>query len=356
MYVKGCRVHEMIQGGINAVTYSSFVVTRAFSESETGLDARTAPLVFFRLEPGEYAYYGFEERARRRTTLPDGRELWTCCSTLQEHEIRKTTSELDVLVNDVVHLGACCNRLPERSDRANDDELRLLVRRISELTQKTYNSVAQRYRTVRDKPHSDVNALLDELLDMARTKERSGALGIAGRRIRLLDVGAGDGRDLRYLASKPDVDAVGIDNAHAFVELMGEFAARGAIAIGSFHEADMQAMDCFADSTFDVVRHNASLVHMPLLPRGIGADEVLHESNRVLRRGGLLFVLVKRGAGLHVIDTGEDLGPRVFQLYSSEDLRALLSRTGFSVLEIRDQVSHRASGPVEWLIAFAEKT
>lgn len=101
VYIKGCRIHEMLQGGIDAVAYTSFVVAREFTESETGLDSRDTPLAFFRNEPGEYAYWGFKGRERCRKTFADGRTIMVCYSTLEDHERRRTTTDPDVLTSDL---------------------------------------------------------------------------------------------------------------------------------------------------------------------------------------------------------------------------------------------------------------
>lgn len=104
VYVKGCRGHEMVQGGIDAVTYTAFVVAREFTESETGLDARSCPLVFFRSEPGEYGYWGFKGTSTRRKQFPDGKAIRICHSTLEEHRLRKTTNDVALLIGEIEQL------------------------------------------------------------------------------------------------------------------------------------------------------------------------------------------------------------------------------------------------------------
>ncbi len=109
VYLKGCRAHEMVQGGINRVAYTSFIVSREYSESETGLDARTNPLLFVRSEPNEYLFWGFKGRAFRRETFPDGKVILTCLSTLKEHEERKGINNSDAILlekNSLISLAA----------------------------------------------------------------------------------------------------------------------------------------------------------------------------------------------------------------------------------------------------------
>ena len=356
VYVKGCRMHEMLQGGINVVTYTSFVVTREFTESETGLDARCAPIVFFRSEPGEYAYWGFKGRKIRFKTFPDGRRIRICYSTTEEHEVRKTTSEPSILIAELNKLMSLYDFITPEYKYQYDAETRLLVDRLTDLTRLTYNAIAQRYSDLRNQEPSKKDAdLMDELLETARVRMREGKLGGKEGKLIVLDVGTGHGRDLRYLSQFDDVKAVGIDNAEAFIRILDRLASEGKIPKGSYYKMDMRDMRAFKDASFDVVRHNATLLHLPMLPNRIGADEAVAESFRVLKPFGLLYVLVKAGEGLEYTDTGEGLGARVYQYYTRESLTALLERNGFNVLKIRERFSHRPTGLVRWVLAFAEK-
>jgi hypothetical protein len=133
VYVKGCRAHEMLQGGINSVTYTSFVVTREFTESETGLDARRAPIVFFRSNPGEYAFWGFKGRGERNKIFPDGRRIGVCYSTTEEHWLRKKTDDSTVLVAELEKLLSLSGFLPPEYRFPYEAERYLVESRLSAL-------------------------------------------------------------------------------------------------------------------------------------------------------------------------------------------------------------------------------
>jgi len=262
VYVKGCRSHEMLQGGIKAVTYTSFVVAREFTETETGLDARTSLIVFFRNKPGEYAYWGFKMRSKRRKDFPDGRKIAICGSTLCEHEKRKT-EDVTSLIQDLKKLTRLFSFVPSCYRISYDNETEMIVDRFGEFTKTAYNEVAQLYADIRHERPSDVDTeSLNKLIEMARSRMREGLLGDLQEKISILDVGTGSGRDLRYLKGFADVNAVGIDNADAFIEMLGELEQKGEISKKSFYNADMRNLSMFRDSTFDVVRHNASLLHV----------------------------------------------------------------------------------------------
>ncbi|MCL1851778.1 MAG: damage-control phosphatase ARMT1 family protein [Peptococcaceae bacterium] len=67
--VKGCRMHEMLQGGVMKDMYSAYVVCRSLSEIVTGLDARVQPILLFKLAKGRYAFWG--KRPGEMSTLSD---------------------------------------------------------------------------------------------------------------------------------------------------------------------------------------------------------------------------------------------------------------------------------------------
>jgi SAM-dependent methyltransferase len=356
VYIKGCRSHEMVQGGINAVTYTSFVVAREFTEAETGLDARKNALVFFRNEPGEYSYWGFKLRGLRHKTFEDGRQIAICCSTLDEHERRKI-ADVPVLIRHLKKLIKLFHVVPSCYRLAYDGETELIVDKLCDITKLTYNNAAHLYADIRCEWPSKKDAfLMDKLIEMARARMQEGKLGNQRGRISVLDVGTGNGRDLRYLKRFNDVDAVGIDNAEAFIQILDELAEKGEIPRKSYYKMDMRDLSAFPNSSFDVVRQNASLLHLPMLPNKIGADEAVAESFRVLKPSGLIYVLVKEGSGLKYMDTREGLGKRVYQTYSEESIRELLERNGFRILEIRSRYSKRPIGLVKWLLVFAERS
>jgi SAM-dependent methyltransferase/uncharacterized protein with ATP-grasp and redox domains len=355
VHVKGCRSHEMIQGGINATTYTSFVVTREFTETETGLDARDTPLAFFRTEPGEYAFWGFKGRETRRKTFPDGREIPVCLSTLEEHEMRRTTTEPAALLADLEQLVDLWPLALREYRTPYDEETRLVVDRLCAMVRAAYDSTAERYGEARGRePDQRDVALMTELLEMARSRVREGKLGDETGKIHLLDVGTGHGRDLCYLGQLDDVRPVGIDSARGFIRILDGLSARGRIPGDSYFAMDMRKLE-FGDATFDIVRHNATLLHLPLLPNRVGVDEAVAESFRVLKPSGLLYVIVKNGTGLRIDDTWEGLGGRIFQYFAMESLVSLLERNGFRILRTGNQYSQRPSGRIEWHVVFAEK-
>jgi len=356
VFIKGCRAHELIQGGLNKTTYTAYVVAREFSESETGFDSRLSPLLLFRNRPGEYTYWGFKGRAKRQKVFEDGRTISICYSTLEEHEKRnriidpnKSIVELEKLLaiqKDVLDGGYSA---PYRL------EAQPFVDRLVNQTQANYDSIAHEYKNIRrERPHSVDIRLFQKLLTLAHNLVKDGMIGDSNGNISLLDIGTGSGRDLRYFMQFRDIKAMGIDNSKAFVKILDDLAEKGEIHPNSYLQMDMRNLR-FSDDVFDIVRHNATLLHLPVIMRGIGVDAALEESFRVLKSSGLLFVNVKAGIGMDFVDTGEGLGGRFFQFFTNDSLRTVLERNRFKVLEIEKWHEDRPSGRIEWLAAYAQK-
>ena len=73
---------------------------------------------------------------------------------------------------------------------------------------------------------------------------------------------------------------------------------------------------------------------MPLIGPGYGSDKAIGEASRVLKSGGFIYISVKMGnsQGICSINTNEDLGDRIYQLYSANDIKNLLSDNGFDLV------------------------
>jgi SAM-dependent methyltransferase len=132
---------------------------------------------------------------------------------------------------------------------------------------------------------------------------------------RILDLGCGPGRDLRYFRSLGH-DAVGLDGSREFVAM-----ARSYSGCEVLHQ-DFLAM-ALPDSHFDGVFANASLFHVPSheLPR------VLRELAQTLKPRGVLFCSNPRGnneEGFH--------GGRYGCFFDLDTWRGYLRASGFSEL------------------------
>ena len=246
------------------------------------------------------------------------------------------------------------NELMYQANRTNDNT-ELLVRaneiaeQIINITLQTYESTCDVYKTVRGNKLKEI----DEICWAALNKYIAKYIPKSKKDISILDAGTGNGRDMIYGQSL-GYDVIGIDNCKGFIEMLSQHSKDGLIKEGSYKICDMRDLD-FTDDSFDVVRHNASLLHLPLIGKNYTVDLALSEAFRVLKSGGLLYVFVKTGETLEIQDTKENLGGRIFQFFSHKTLNEVICRNGFTILYTADEEEIRESGVINWIILIAQK-
>lgn len=77
--LKGCRISEMINGGMAKPVFSAYSVVRTVSEKITGFSSESQTSLLYCLEAGEYAFWGTTDS----TTIEKGRII----STVKDHFI-----------------------------------------------------------------------------------------------------------------------------------------------------------------------------------------------------------------------------------------------------------------------------
>lgn len=171
--------------------------------------------------------------------------------------------------------------------------------------------------------------------------------------IKVLDVGSGSGRDLIY-GQTFGYDMYGIEIPDGFLALLEQLYQSGKIK-HKVKKCDMREIE-YEDGFFDVVRHNATLLHLPVVGKGYTIDKALEETHRVLRHDGLLQVLVKAGnPDLSVHDTKEGLGARIFQFFGMDLLLEVIRRNGFEILLSEKLQNERPNEVIAWLFVMARK-
>lgn len=222
-------------------------------------------------------------------------------------------------------------------------------------TADTYTRESSSYAAVRNHAPTEWDEVMNRLL-LSTVRERISAGELEAtnaKKWRLLDVGAGHGRDFLHFAEEPDIEPVALDNSQGFVELLLKAAEENNLPPASVVVADMRDLSLFDDGVFQCVRNHATLHHLPVVTKGIGADNAVEETRRVMVEGGVFYVLVKAGDGIQMIDTGEGLGGRFFQLFTEDLLVDLLTRHAFSIHHLTERTEPRPSGEVKWLFCLA---
>lgn len=180
--------------------------------------------------------------------------------------------------------------------------------------------------------------------------ERLKAYVAPDKKIKLFDCAFGSGRDL-LIAQKLGYDVYGCELSKF---LYSDFLTCANFEQGKLVNADFRSLP-YPNETFDVVRHNASFLHLPIIGKGYTVHQCLEESFRILKQEGYLYIYTKEGTGFVTIDTGEGLGSRSFQLYDERLLTKVLLDCGFEVKCINHYLRERNGTIIKWIEAFAQK-
>jgi ubiquinone/menaquinone biosynthesis C-methylase UbiE/uncharacterized protein with ATP-grasp and redox domains len=348
LYAKGCRIHEMLQGGLSVDLFSSFYIVRKLSEATTGFLADDFEAVFFHLAPREYAFFGVSySNARIEST--SGNMRISCASTIADHNRRTGMTSIEEIVHEFSELKKL-ETTYVGDKRPLFQELDMLAGKIEQYTAKHYEQVHNKYENLYRPEMKQIDSeLWAKLLNEAKV-----SLGKDPEELTLLDVGTGAGRDIEYGIAL-GIKLLGIDNSNGFISILKEKAVKKKIPADSFVFSNMCSLS-IGNKLFDIVRMNASLLHLPIINIGFTADLAISEACRVMRDEGLLFVSVKFGSGIALIDTQEGLGKRFYQFYNHELLTEILVRNNFTDVSCFDYFENRGGDTIHWLVHIARKT
>lgn len=244
------------------------------------------------------------------------------------------------------------NYLQKKSNLEDNEkqELNHLAEEFLAITKQTYDKTAITYSQVNETRMMDsVVKKIDILFETAKE-----VLNKSISEISILDVGTGPGRDIKYIYSKGVKKVIGLDNSEGFIKLLKELAIKKEIPEDSFVKGDMLNLP-FDDNTFDIIRQNASLLHIPITTKGKMLDKVMQENNRVLKENGLLYVSAKKGEGVQYIDTKDGLGGRIFQLHTIETITKVVEKNKFQILSIKEEEEQRNGNIINWIYIIAKK-
>jgi ubiquinone/menaquinone biosynthesis C-methylase UbiE len=269
--------------------------------------------------------------------------------SIVDHESNDESTSASLLVTQFNDLMLKCRSFP------SNDQLFKTANELSEsiidIILKSYEKSCCSYRKARTNELKD----FEEKIWAVSVDYINRYISTDKEKVKILDVATGHGRDMLQ-AQKLGYSITGTDNCDGFLEILGDLYSDGLLKTNNIKKCDMRFLD-FPDNSFDVVRHNASLVHMPLIGKNYTVDLALNEAFRVLKRNGLLHVLVKKGAGesLVIYDTGEGIGKRIFQYYTHKTISEVITRNGFTIIHMSDEIEYRNENIVNWILILAQK-
>ncbi len=244
------------------------------------------------------------------------------------------------------------NYLQKKSNLMDEEEQELdyLAEEFLAITKQAYDNICIDYS------YADRTSVIDRMIEiyniLFQTAEKVLDKPICDMTV--LDVGTGTGKDIKYMNSRGITKVIGLDNSEGMIKVLKELEKRKEIPKNSFIKGDMLNLP-FDNNSFDIVRQNASLLHIPITTKGKMLDKVMQENNRVLRKNGILFVSVKKGHGVQFIDTKEGFDKRIFQMHTIESITKVMEKNDFEILRMIEIKEERQGTNIDWINIIAKK-
>jgi 2-polyprenyl-3-methyl-5-hydroxy-6-metoxy-1,4-benzoquinol methylase len=190
-----------------------------------------------------------------------------------------------------------------------------------ETTKKTYAQIARDYAHRNAQPNAAVQKMLDKFIALVPGKT-------------VLDVGCAEGRESAYL-SEQGLSVTGCDLSEEFIKM-----AKKQCPEGSFFVADMRYLPKDI-GVFDGIWASASFLHIPKAD----ALSTLRGFNKLLKRGGLLYVSVLEG-DFDDTRTNPEMrwSERHFSDYRKDELSGMLTQAGFTL--VAEDSNQRENGRI----------
>jgi len=226
-----------------------------------------------------------------------------------------------------------------RSKHRKDKQVEVQIeelKQINEETRKSFNLAAEKYfelfkDEMKQKEYDRV--LLDKFANDFDSKSV------------ICDVGCGPGHITRYLFDK-GLNVFGIDISERCIQI-----ARRENPKMRFQVMDMVRLD-IADESIDGIVSFYSIIHTP--KRFI--HTLFHELNRVLKKGGKLLIVVKKGDMEGYVYELEGFKTRLyFTNFTERELKSYLQTCGFELIFLETRQPYEFEIPVERIYALGKK-
>jgi|SRR3989338_7584156 len=165
---------------------------------------------------------------------------------------------------------------------------------------------------------------------------------------RILDAGCAAGRDSALFAKKGLI-VHGMDLSDGLIKIAKEKHPSLCFQLGDFRNMPYPA------SFFDGIWSHASLVHFDSIKE---VRKALGEFFRVLKKGGFLFVRVKKQHSSKKTDSIKDKlsrKRRFFRYFTQEEISGLVLDAGFSLVSLSTEMDSANRSDVKWIELIARK-
>lgn len=181
------------------------------------------------------------------------------------------------------------------------------------ITKETYNRIAEKWA----REHNKLDFWRKEF-EVFRQLIPSG---------KIIDIGCGPGHHSGFLRGA-GYDYTGVDYSEGLLAL-----GRAKFPDAQFVEGDMLGLP-FKENEFDGFWAVASLLHIPKekVPRA------LENIQRVVKKGGIGFIALKKGEGERVVTDEDDKeDERFFAYWKREEFQEVLEKSGFELLKFLER-------------------
>lgn len=137
---------------------------------------------------------------------------------------------------------------------------------------------------------------------------------------KVIDLGCGTGRDSQLFTSA-GYEYTGVDLSKGMIDM-----AKESLPDSTFQVMNLTELK-FEDGCFDGIWSFAAYLH---IPKG-DIDHAIQETNRVLKPGGIGYIVVKKGSKECYLDS--ENGQRYWSFYGKRQFARILENNGFNILK-----------------------
>lgn len=176
-------------------------------------------------------------------------------------------------------------------------------------------------------------------------KEIRFLISLLNKKSSILDLGCGTGRDAKIFASH-GFAVTGIDLSKNMVKYARKICKKAEFRVMNFKKLK------FKNNSFDAVWANASLLHV----KKKELSKVIKEVYRILRKGGIFFIAVKKGFGEGIFPDNRYKGIKKFWFfYTKKEIEYYLKDSSFRIIKINVIRYENEHITRPWIRVFAKK-